>query len=61
MRTKLKDARRAEDRGEYIVRWCGQDGVQRERRFPFLGDAAAEARYLARHFDGVEIVEEEED
>lgn len=45
----------------YIVRWCGQDGVQRERRFPFRGDAEAEARYLARHFDGVEVVEEEEE
>lgn len=45
----------------YIVRWCGQDGVQREWRFLFLGDAEAEARYLVRHFDGVEVVVEEEE
>ena len=40
----------------YIVRWCGYDGNQLERRFQFKGDAEAEARYLEKHFDGVETV-----
>lgn len=41
----------------YIVRWCGYDGVQLERRFQFKGDAQVEAQYLEKHFDGVEIEE----
>lgn len=44
----------------YIIRWCGHDGNQLERRFQFLGDAKREARELEKHFDGVEIVEERE-
>lgn len=43
----------------YIVQWNDQEGNLRSRRFQRLEDARLEAEYLRRHYDGVEIIDEE--
>lgn len=45
----------------YIVKWCGQDGNLRERKFRTLRAANAEAEELRRRFEYVEVVPEKRD